>query len=134
MAISFDKALGVHQYAMQLRAQRSEVLANNIANADTPGYKARDFDFHSVLKAKMGQPGGDLQMKTTDAGHTANMLQPDAINGLKYRTPSQPSIDGNTVDMQKERAEYARNTLEYQAAFTFLNSKVKGLKSAIRGE
>ena len=134
MAISFDKALGVHQYAMQLRAQRSEVLANNIANADTPGYQARDVDFHSMLKAKMGQPGGDLKMKTTDGSHTSNLLQPDAINGLKYRVPSQPAIDGNTVDVQKERAEFARNTLEYQAAFTFLNSRVKGLKSAIRGD
>ena len=134
MAINFDNALGIHQYAMQLRAERSQVLANNIANSDTPGYKARDFDFHAMLKARMGQPGGNLEMKTTDAAHTSNLIQQDAINGLKFRTPSQPSIDGNTVDLQKERAEFARNTLEYQAAFTFLNSKVKGLKSAIRGD
>ena len=134
MAINFDKALGVHQYAMQLRAQCSEVLANNIANSDTPGFKARDIDFHSMLKSRMGMPGGDLKMNTTSAAHSTNMLKPDAINGLKYRNPSQPAIDGNTVDVQKERAEFARNTLEYQAAFTFLNSRVKGLKSAIRGD
>lgn len=134
MAITFDKALGAHQYAMQLRAERSEVLANNIANADTPGYKARDFDFHAELKARMGESSGNLSLKTSHAGHQSQLLQPDAINGLKYRIPSQPSIDGNTVDLQKERAEFARNTLEYQAAFSFLNSKVKGLKSAIRGD
>ena len=75
-----------------------------------------------------------LKKDLSDAGHNTNLIQPDAINGLKFRTPNQPSIDGNTVDLQVERAEFARNTLEYQAAFTFLNSKVKGLKSAIRGE
>lgn len=134
MAISFDKAFGNHAQAMQLRAERSAVLANNIANADTPGYKARDIDFKQMLQANMGNPGGNLQMSATSSGHSTQLLQPDAINGLKYRTPNQPAIDGNTVDVQTERAEFARNTLQYQAAFTFLNSKVQGLKNAIRGE
>lgn len=134
MAISFDKAFGVHEHALNLRADRSELLANNIANADTPNYKARDLDFHAQLKSRMGQMSGDLKLKTTNSQHSSQLLQADAINGLKYRTPSQPAIDGNTVDLQVERAEFARNTLQYQTAFTFLNSRVNGLKSAIRGE
>ena len=134
MAISFDKAFGTHMHGMQLRADRSAVLANNIANADTPGYQARDIDFAQALKSRMGNPGGNLQMKTSDAQHNTQLLQPDAINGLMYRVPNQPAIDGNTVDVQTERAEFARNTLQYQAAFTFLNSRVKGLKNVIRGE
>lgn len=134
MAISFDKAFGSHLHAMSLRAERSAVLANNIANADTPGYQARDFDFHQELKARMGNASGNLKMQTSSSGHSTQLLQPDAINGLKYRTPGQPSLDGNTVDVQVERAEFARNTLEYQAAFTFLNGRITGLKSAIRGE
>ncbi len=134
MAISFDKAFGSHAHAMQLRAKRSEVLANNIANADTPGYKARDLDFKQMLQANMGNPGENLQMSATSSGHSTQLLSPDSINGLMYRHPSQPAIDDNTVDVQVERAEFARNTLQYQAAFTFLNSKVNGLKSAIRGE
>lgn len=134
MAISFDKALGVHAHAMQLRADRSAVLANNIANADTPGYQARDIDFKQMLQARMGNAEGNLELKTSNPNHANGLIQADSINGLKYRIPTQPSIDGNTVDVQVERAEFARNTLEYQAAFTFLNSRVKGLKSAIRGE
>lgn len=134
MAISFDKAFGSHADAMQLRAERSAVLANNIANADTPGYQARDIDFKQMLQAQMGNPSGNLQLSTSDSQHATQLMQPDSINGLQYRVPNQPAIDGNTVDVQTERAEFARNTLQYQAAFTFLNSKVQGLKNAIRGE
>lgn len=135
MAISFNKALGSYESAMLLRSERSAVLANNIANADTPGYQARDMNFQDVLKARMGQASGNsLPLATPDTGHAQNLIQPDAINGLQYRTPSQPSIDGNTVDLQVERAEFARNTLEYQAAFTLLNGRINGLRAAIRGD
>ena len=134
MAISFDKAFGVFEHAMQLRADRSSVLANNIANADTPGFQARDIDFDKVLQTKLGNPSGNLQLATSNSEHAAQLLEADSINGMQYRIPSQPSIDGNTVDLQVERAEFARNTLQYQSAFTFLNSRIKGLKSAIRGD
>jgi len=134
MAISIDKQFGVHQYALQLRAQRASVLANNIANADTPGYKARDIDFSQMLKAQMGESSDSLQLQATGANHQQSMAQADAINGLKYRNPTQPAIDGNTVDVDKERTEFTRNTMEFQAAFEFLNGKIKSLLTAIKGE
>ncbi len=134
MAISIDKHFGIHQHALELRSQRASVLANNIANADTPGYKARDLDFQSMLQARMGEPSDKLTLKTSNQSHTSTLLQADTISGLKFRNPSQPAIDGNTVDAQVEKTEFARNTMEYQAAFEFLNGKVKSLLSAIRGE
>lgn len=132
MAISFDAALGIHEQALSLRGQRAEVLANNIANSDTPGYQARDIDFSDILtKAKGGQ---GVAIKQTNDRHfsTANAQNMNA--GLMYRTPMQPSIDGNTVDVQVEQAEYAENSLAFQSSFTFLNGKFRGLISAIRGE
>ena len=120
MSISFDKALGIHEQALGFRAQRAEVLANNIANADTPNYKARDLDFASVL-----------------AAHTRHIEAQGLSSGdesLLYRTPMQPSIDQNTVDAQLEQSNYAENAVNFQASFTLLNSKFKGLMSALRGE
>jgi flagellar basal-body rod protein FlgB len=134
MAISIDKHLGIHQHALQLRSQRASVLANNIANADTPGFKARDMDFAQMLKAQMGETSDTLPMTATGSQHVQGLIQAEAINGMKYRTPSQPSIDGNTVDADRERTEFTRNTMEFQAAFEFLNGKIKSLISAIRGE
>lgn len=134
MAISIDKHLGIHQYALQLRSDRSAVLASNIANADTPGYKARDLDFGEVLKNQMGESSSQVPMQTSSSSHMQGLLESDSINGLKYRTPSQPAIDGNTVDADRERTEFARNTMEYQAAFEFLNGKIKSLLTAIKGE
>ena len=134
MAISIDKQFGVQQYALQLRSQRASVLANNIANADTPGYKARDLDFSQMLKAQMGETSDTLNMNTDANNHLQGLLQADSIDGLKYRIPSQPAIDGNTVDSDKERTEFTRNSMEYQAAFEFLNGRIKSLLTAIKGE
>ena len=134
MAISFDKAFGVHDDALTLRSERATILANNIANADTPGYKARDIDFQQVLKKMTGKPGGSLQMASSSSGHTNGLLNADSINGLEYRTEVQPSIDGNTVDLQRERTEFARNTMEFNTSYTFVNGRIRGLMSAIRGE
>lgn len=134
MGISIDKQFGIHQYALQLRSDRASILANNIANADTPGYKARDIDFGEMLKTRMDERSETLPMATTSASHMQNMVTAEVINGLKYRTPSQPSLDGNTVDVDRERAEYSRNTMEFQAAFEFLNGKIKSLLTALKGE
>lgn len=134
MSISIDKQFGVHQHALQLRSDRAAVLASNIANADTPGFKARDIDFSQVLKAKMGEQSDTLPMATSAGTHLQSLASAEAINGLKYRNPTQPSIDGNTVDVDRERAEYSRNAMEFQAAFEFLNGKIKSLLSALRGE
>lgn len=134
MSISIDKHFGIHQHALLLRSQRASVLANNIANADTPGFKARDLDFAQMLKAQMGETSETLPMTTTGSHHVQGLIQADAITGLKYRTPSQPAIDGNTVDADRERTEFVRNSMEFQAAFEFLNGKIKSLISAIKGE
>lgn len=140
MSISFEKALGLHEQALNFRSQRAEVLGNNLANADTPGYKARDLDFSAVLaeQAAKGSSGATrhYQLETTNSRHIAaegfDMGMGDAA--LKYRIPSQPSVDQNTVDAQVEQANYAENAMNFQASFTLLNSKFKGLMSAIKGE
>lgn len=134
MAISIDKHLGIHQYALQLRSERATVLASNIANADTPGYKARDLDFGAMLQSQMSEGADPTSPQVTQSGHQQGLFQGDALGGLKYRNPLQPAIDGNTVDAEKEKTEFARNTMEYQAAFEFLNSKIKSLLTAIKGE
>lgn len=134
MAISIDKHFGVHQHAMELRSQRANVLADNIANADTPGYKARDIDFQEMLKARMGESSEILPLETTNASHQLTTPQANTMTGLKFRTPTQPAVDGNTVDVQVERTQFVQNTIEFQTAFEFLNGKVKSLMTAIRGE
>ena len=134
MAISFDKALGIHQQALELRANRAEILANNLANADTPGFKARDLDFKAILSQTQDRSkDGMLSMQTTDGKHLPRG-ELEAADALLYRTQVQPSIDGNTVDSQQELASFMKNTLDFQASFQFLNSKFKGLMTAIRGE
>lgn len=133
MAINIDKALGVFPQAMELRSRRSEVLANNLANGDTPGFMARDLDFKNVLSGMLGENTDTPALQATQSGHAQNLLKPDSINGLMYRMAAQPSVDGNTVDMQKERTEFVRNTQEFQAALTFLNGKLKTLSAAIKG-
>lgn len=135
MSISFDSALGIHEKALGFRSQRAEVLANNMANADTPNYKARDLDFASVLaeqsaKAQRGTAG----LNRTDVRHIVadGVAMGDA--SLAYRIPFHASLDQNTVDLQIEQASYAENAVNFQASFTFLNSKFKGLVSALRGD
>lgn len=133
MAINIDKALGVFPQAMELRGRRAEILANNLANGDTPGFMARDVDFKDVLGGMLGEATQAPSLQTTQVRHEQGLLSPDSINGLMYRMASQPSVDGNTVDLQKERTEFVRNTQEFQAALTFLNGKLKGLVTAIKG-
>ncbi len=135
MSISFDKALGIHEKALSFRAQRAEVLANNIANADTPHYKARDLEFSSVLATQMEpSKGATFSLNRTQGRHIDGEGVSFSEAALQYRTPHHPSIDGNTVDAQIEQASYAQNAVDFQASFTFLSSKFKGLMSALRGE
>ena len=132
MAISFDSALGVHEQALLLRERRAEILANNLANADTPGFKARDLDFKGALQQaiSLSDPPG---LRTTDSQHIQSMSG-SADGDLLYRIPMQPSIDGNTVDTDIEMANFARNAMDFQASLTFLQSKFRGLRSALKGE
>ncbi|WP_297526593.1 flagellar basal body rod protein FlgB [Thiohalobacter sp.] len=131
MPISFDSALGPLPQALKLRARRTEVLASNLANADTPNYKARDIDFRAAFDQAQGRR---LAMRVTQPGHIP--LGEPAYGGapLKFRVPSQPSLDGNTVDSQVEQAAFSENAVRYQATLTFLSGRIKGLKAAIKGE
>ncbi len=131
MAISFDNALGVHPQALALRERRSEILAANLANADTPNYKARDLDFQSILKNQMSNDKGSLERTNTMHMQPGNM---QLGAQMLYRNPHQASLDGNTVEDHIEQSKYAENSVQYQASLTFLNGKFSGLMSAIRGE
>jgi flagellar basal-body rod protein FlgB len=121
-----------HERALRLRAYRSEVLAGNIANADTPNYKARDFDFQAAYRGAIGQ--GDLPLTRTHAGHLGSSASAAAPSWLAYRHPVQPSIDGNTVELDAEVARYSENALRYQASLTFTSQRIRGLFSAIQGQ
>ena len=136
MSINFSKALGIHEQALSFRAQRAEVLANNIANADTPHYQARDLDFASVLSAQAEQHAQKQQpfMQRTNSQHID--VTPMALldPALRFRNPHHASIDQNTVDLQVEQSTYAENAVQFQASFTLLNNKFKGLMTALRGE
>lgn len=158
-------AIDFHGKALQLRAQRQEVLSSNIANADTPGFKARDFDFATALRhaatppaasggssngAGMSIPsagaplaGGSLQstaalaMARSQPGHLPSGGAGAGVVGtsrLQYTSPEQASLDGNTVDMNRERAAFADNSLRYEAALRFINGRVRTMMTAIRGE
>ena len=134
MAISFNNALGIHEKALNMRVQRAEVLANNLANADTPGFKARDVDFKAALGAAQSGVDSDLAMVRTDSGHIDTAAAMSDRATLLYRAPYQPSIAGNTVDAQQEQARFMRNSMDYQASFQFLNGKFTGLSKAITGQ
>jgi flagellar basal-body rod protein FlgB len=132
MPLSIDSALGPMPDALILRGRRSELIASNLANADTPNYKARDFDFQSVMnQAQTNQ----VALNTTHAQHIA-LSDASGIGAepFKYRVPNQPSLDGNTVDSQVEQAAFAENAVNYQATLTFLTSRIKGLMTAIKGD
>jgi flagellar basal-body rod protein FlgB len=132
MAISLDNALGIHQHALQARIQRAEVLANNLANADTPGYKARDIDFQAMMEKAQGQMSG-FGMERTHAAHM-DAGAGSSHNEHLYRIPQQPSIDGNTVEPQQEQARFMRNAMDYQASFQFLKGKFDGMKKALSNQ
>ena len=130
----FDEAIAFQSKALGLRAYRQQVLAENIANADTPNYKARDFSFKSALDFAMaGRATGGLAMERTAPSHLSGSTG-RALADLKFRQPMQSSADGNTVEMDVERAEFAENALRYEASLTFINSRIKGLMTAIQGQ
>ena len=109
---------GVHGAALEIRSQRLGVLGSNIANAATPGYKARDIDFAAALQARLG--GADEEQSLTSA--------------TRYRVPVMPSLDGNTVEMATEQAAFAENAVAYSATLGFLRGRIETVTRAIRGE
>lgn len=148
MAISFDKALGIHEAALRVRTQRAEVIAGNLANVETPGYQARDIDFREVLQQHQKDSGASIPIQShsrsygTDKGVTHHNhiplqgfsreygTEPD----LKYYQPNQASLDGNTVEAHEEHAKFMQNAMDFQASFTLLNKKFVGLSKALKGD
>ena len=126
MSISFDSALGVHPYALDVRADRARILAGNLANVDTPGYLARDVDYKSILgrvarQVEAGEQGSAISQGATDMQHPL------------YRIPYQVSMDGNTAELSVEQSKFASNATDFQTSLTFLNMKITGIAKAIEG-
>ena len=130
-----DDMLSFHTQALRVRDQRQQVLASNIANADTPNYKARDLDFKSALQGALNGAGssGGPALATTAPGHLAGNFGSAADAGLLYRTPAQGSVDGNTVDMDAERAAFADNAIHYEFNLTRISQQIKGMLAVIQG-
>jgi len=128
--LNLDNIFGIHATALALHSRRAEILAGNLANADTPNYQARDIDFKAVLN---GASEGFLPLQRSDVRHLPGS---DEVAGgaLQYRIPQQPSIDGNTVDTQMEKSEFLKNAMQYQASLRFLNGRISSLRLAISGQ
>ena len=132
MLDKIGKHFDFQQRALNLRAYRTEVLAGNLANADTPYYKAVDFDFGQALQGA-ADAQRTMALARTDGSHLAGSHADAGGADLKYRTAVQPSLDGNTVDMDVERAAFTENALRYQSTLTFLSRRIPGLSDAIKG-
>jgi flagellar basal-body rod protein FlgB len=128
----FDNLLGLHGTALSLHRARIERIASNIANADTPGYRARDIDFEGALRTAAGERQGAVTMARTDAGHLGAATAGDEP-ALVYRIPLQPAQDGNTVELATENAKFAEAAMRYQATLTFIERRMRTLNTAITG-
>jgi flagellar basal-body rod protein FlgB len=132
MPLNLDSYLGISEPALRLESYRAQVLASNLANADTPNYKARDIDFRAALaSANSGQ--GNLRMAVTEPGQITSQMDNGGYN-LMYRQPYQPSLDGNTVENQVEMAAYSDNAMRYLATLRIISTKLNELRSAFRSQ
>lgn len=132
MAISIDKVFGIHENAMHLQSRRAQLISQNLANSDTPGYKAKDIDFKTAMKSAAN---GTMQapLKATQAGH----IQPKGFfmgNEQLYRQPMQPSLDGNTVEPHVEMSEFTENSMRYLMTLRIMSGRINGMLTALRGE
>ncbi len=139
MKALLDNATRFHQTALNVHAQRQEMLASNIANADTPHYKARDIDFRGALQDVLGNRSAEgriapLALAQTRAGHVATPTTMPFESYIGYRRETQSAVDGNTVNMDVERAAFAENSIHYEASVTFINSLLQGMQRAISGQ
>ena len=130
-----ESIFGIHEAALRVRTQRGELLANNLANADTPNYKARDIDFRKALNdesdlLKMSVPN----LAKTNSRHIDGSGFASTSEFLKYRMPTQPALDGNTVETHIEKAQFMENAIQHQATLEFVNSKISGIRGALKGE
>ncbi|EOC9243791.1 flagellar basal body rod protein FlgB [Enterobacter cloacae] len=129
-----DDAFRFQQQALGLLSRRQDILASNIANADTPGYKARDIDFTQQLKAVMennAMAKSPVSLSLTSNKHIEGKARPFDDSQLLYRVPDQPSADGNTVDMDRERVNFADNSVKYQSGLTFLGADIKKMMTVL---
>lgn len=131
-----DQFLGVHETALRLRSQRMQVLASNIANAATPGFKARDVDFRALMAAA---PSGAGALQRTDSRHLdgttpTGAAGADGTDGLLYRQPIEPSLDGNTVELATEQLQFTETAIRYRTTIGLLNSRLRDLSSAMKGD
>jgi flagellar basal-body rod protein FlgB len=134
MLNKLDEMVRFHQTALSLRGARQELLASNIANADTPNFKARDIDFASALQNALAGSSPKLAVTKSSAMHLEGQAGGSILGSpVLYRSPIQPSADGNTVDMDVERAQFTDNALRYEASVKFVSDDLKGLLSAIQG-
>jgi flagellar basal-body rod protein FlgB len=124
-----DNALGIHERAIAVRNRRVELISQNIANADTPNYKARDLDFKKLIAGVEG-----MKVMATDKRHYEIAHLENTPDGLKFRVPFNSATDGNTVEMSVEQAQYAKATADYQATLMFLENRIMGIRKALRGE
>ena len=131
MSQPIDNLFGMHTGALALWQRRTEVLASNLANADTPGYLARDVDYRKALAPSGGSGDGSLPLAAPTPGQIDPVFQ--ARDTLAYRVPTQPSMDGNTVDAQQEQAAFAANGVHYQASLAFITAQIRMLRTAITG-
>jgi flagellar basal-body rod protein FlgB len=124
-----DNALGIHERAIAVRNRRVELISQNIANADTPNYKARDLDFKKLIAGVEG-----MKVMATDKRHYEIAHLENTPDGLKFRVPFNSATDGNTVEMSVEQAQYAKATADYQATLMFLENRISSIRKALRGE
>jgi len=122
-------AFGIHEHALAVRNRRVELISQNIANVDTPNYKARDIDFKKIIAGTQGVK----VMATNDKHYEIAQLE-NTPDGLKFRVPFNAATDGNTVEMAVEQAQFSKATADYQATLMFLESRISGIRKALRGE
>lgn len=137
--MALDPLFGLHADALSVQRKRMDVLAGNIANSDTPNFKARDLDFAATLQQALGSSAdseGDLALAASRGGTSiaSGTISGDTIPGLVWRVPTQNSVDGNTVDAQIEQAKFADAALHYQASLNFVDGRVKSMLTAITGQ
>ncbi len=133
MSSIVDRALGIHTQALEVASRRLELLASNIANADTPNYKARDIDFRAAL-TRAADERGAAGLAVTQPGHIRTTAGAGSMGEPQYRVPSHAALDGNTVDGQLEKAAFAENAVRYQASLDFINGRLRSLRTALKGE
>jgi len=138
MVDRLENHIAFYRSALKVRTARQELLAANIANADTPHFKARDLDFKSALGMALGRPGAaaiaPVELARTQPGHLPGASEGPFAQAIKYRAEYQGAVDGNTVNMDVERSAFAENSLHIEALITFINRRFSGLEAAIKGQ